>query len=296
VAYSKVCLLKLGWRERNSSFHIKRFPCWPCSLLHPPHRPDCVFDQDFSVRLVCGYVLSEVFLFLLALVFCLLMFSASVSSLQHNEEDLNQMHVAGLTLFRMAVRMYQTSKYEYLQREPWLLLGVLSFFVVTGFFLLNLLIAQLNSSYQSIYTDMVGFARLNRAAIICETMPTVSKTRWQRFVHSLHLDQRLEFNEGDVGLAGGLQVLESAGANPTTKDMIRRFGGSTSPKMQWPEDDEDLSEDRFDKLEKMILKAMKRMKESKTEGASKSGSKLGSSHSAGQEGSSDHLSEAGNSD
>merc|ERR550532_1515916 len=95
-------------------------------------------------------------------------------------------------------------------------------------------------------------------------MASVSIGRWQWFFTSLHLDERLEFNEGDIGLSGGLQVTELANVNPTTHDMIRRFGGSTSPAMQWPEEDTagDDDEDRFYKMEKLIQKAMKRMSSS----------------------------------
>merc|ERR1719323_3080586 len=74
-------------------------------------------------------------------------------------------------------------------------------------------------------------------------------------------EECLEFNEGDIGLSGGVQVQEPANANPTTTDTIRRFGGSTSPAMQWPTEDNagDDEEDRFDKIESLIQKAMKRI-------------------------------------
>merc|ERR1712226_140145 len=96
-------------------------------------------------------------------------------------------------------------------------------------------------------------------------MPSVSKTRWERFLKNLRLDKRVEFGEGDIGLSGGIQVWEPASANVTTVDMIRRFGGSTSPMAQWPEEENagDDEEDRFDRMEKLIEKAMKRMTTSK---------------------------------
>ena len=43
---------------------------------------------------------------------------------------------------------------------------------------------------------------------------------------------------GDIGVAGGMQVLEPASANSTTVDMIKRFGGSSSDEMHWPLEDE----------------------------------------------------------
>merc|ERR1711953_1545212 len=130
-----------------------------------------------------------------------------------------------------------------------------------GIFLFNMLIAQLACAYTSIYQDMVGYARLKRIKIIVETMVGMQDKRWFRFVDSLGMEQRIEFNEGDVGLAGGIQVLEAANANPTTIDMIKRFGGSTSPSISWPEEDGqgDDDTDKFERLEKLIQKAMARI-------------------------------------
>jgi len=102
---------------------------------------------------------------------------------------------------------------------------------------------------------------MGRGQIVVENMALVANSKWERFAQTLGLDERLEFNEGDIGLSGGLAVKEPANLNPTTHDMIRRFGGSTSQAMQWPEEDNggDDDEDRFDKIEKLIQKAMKRM-------------------------------------
>merc|ERR1719401_1228931 len=128
---------------------------------------------------------------------------------------------------------------------------------------------------------MVGYARLERAEIIVEIMPSVPAGRWQRFTGSLRLDKRLEFNEGDTGPSGGIQVKEVASANPTTVDMIRRFGGSTSPEMPWAEEgDGDGDEsDRFDRMEKLIQKTLQRINQSqgrKGKGGTATGSGTGS--------------------
>merc|ERR1719504_10370 len=100
-------------------------------------------------------------------------------------------------------------------------------------------------------------ARLNRVDTLVETVPQISELRWDRFVASLDMDAKLEFNPGDIGLPGGIQVLEAANANPTNKCAVVRYGGSTSLLIPWPvSDDEDADTDKFDRLEKMIQKAM----------------------------------------
>merc|ERR1719409_2004016 len=102
-------------------------------------------------------------------------------------------------------------------------------------------------------------------------MPSVSKRRWLAFVSSLKLDQKIEFNAGDIGVSGGLQLKEPANLNPTTKDQIRRFGGSTSLSMQFPAEDDDEGDesDRFDRLEKLIQNALKRIPHGGADGKKK---------------------------
>merc|ERR1712146_304908 len=73
------------------------------------------------------------------------------------------------------------------------------------------------------------------------------------------------------------------GANPTTIDMIKRFGGSTAPSIQWPEEDTgDDDSDKFERIEKLIQRAMQRLN-TKGGGGGKKGGK--GSSSAGMSGS-----------
>lgn len=240
----------------------------------------------FSTRvsafvLICFRVLSEVWLFIFGLFFFILAFSSSVSALEQRNEDFSGIPKASLAMLEISFGMYDGNRFVALRQDPALLFAVVAYVLTTVIFLSNLLIAQLNCAYQSVYEDMVGFARLNRGKIVTEAMPLVSRWRWEWFVASLRLDEPCEFGEGDIGLAGGLQVLEPASHNITTVDMIRRFGGSTSTSAQWPEEDQaaDDDEDRFDRLEKTLDKALKRM--SSRSGKKKGGSAQGMSSSHG---------------
>merc|ERR1712217_248703 len=176
-----------------------------------------------------------------------------------SNDDFASIPTAGLTLLRVSFAMYGDENYVTLHDDPALMIAVVVYVIVSNIFLANLLIAQVNCSYQSTYQDMVGYVRLNRGKILIEAMTSVSKMNWSRFVKSLHLDERVEFGEGDMGLSGGIQVLELANANITTVDMIRRFGGSTSPAAQWPEEDAEAANegDRFERIEKLLEKALK---------------------------------------
>jgi len=124
--------------------------------------------------------------------------------------------------------------------------------------------------------------------------------RWKRFVASLRFDQLLEFDEGDVGLSGGIQIREPANQNVQTVDIIQRFGGTSSPEMQWPE--EGIEEDPVDRIKALLAQINKKASETKRtkkrgggsgggSGASGGGPKGGSNGSAGSEpGSEEHSS------
>jgi uncharacterized membrane protein YgcG len=237
-----------------------------------------VFNNRVSAYvLVCGRMLSEIALFLLAMFCVLLMLSSALSCLQQSDAAFKTIPKGFMSLWEMLLRMFRAEHYKSLHDEPVVLIGVYGYLVTSVIFLLNLLIAQLCCSYDAIYGDMVGYARLKRCGIIVETMPMVSPKRWAFFKESLGFETRIEFNEGDIGVAGGIQVEEPANAHPTTVDTIKRVGGTTSVLAQWPEEEGDAEDDKFGKLEAMIKKAMDTMTAAKTSSSSKKGGKMASS-------------------
>jgi len=122
---------------------------------------------------------------------------------------------------------------------------------------------------------MLGFAILRRGKIVAETMLSVSKARWDRSIEQLRLDERVEFGEDDIGLAGGVQRFEPSSTNITTVDLIHRFGGTTSPAAKWPEDPvgPDRDEDRLERMARLLERATKRMAGGRgKQGSSRTGS------------------------
>jgi len=258
----------------------------------------CVFSTRISAFvLVIFRVLSEVGLFIFALSFFVVAFACAVSSLEHKNADFAGIPTSALSMLKVTLGMFSGEKYLRLSEDTALLGSIFVYIVVTVIFLINMLIAQLNSAYQATYQDMLGFARLNRGKIVIEAMPSVSRSRWEAFLRSLRLDMKCEFGEGDVGLSGGLQVLELAALNPSTVDMIKRVGGSTSPAAPWPEEQGDDDEgDRFDRMEKTIDRAMKRFAKNarsrgKLQGISASENKQPSSGKGSSTGSASDLGE-----
>lgn len=223
-----------------------------------------VFSTELSAfLLVVNHVLMEVQQFLTALCFLLLTFGSALTILCRDCTDeggtFSDMFNAMASLFAMVLRLYQ-GDFRDMEENPLLLAIVLVYVTLAAVLALNLLVAQLNLSYAFIYRDMLGFALLKRASLIVTSMDRCGKRRWAKFVLAANFGQRLEFNEGDLGLAGGIQLLEPATKNRATADTIYRFGGTSDPETPWPDvrSSEEEEEFRYDRLHSMLQKAVKK--------------------------------------
>jgi len=238
--------------------------------------------------LMCGHVIPEVGLFLFSLTVIIFAFSCGTATLAQTTAQYGTIPTSALSFLEISMTMFDPRYYDPLNAEDgWVYALNVLFIIVIFIYLLNLLIAQINCSFQAISLDMVGFARISRINIICTTVPLISPDRWTRWVATLGLDNKLEFNEGDVGLAGGIQVKEPASANPTTIDSIRRFGGSTSIMQPWPEESaeaEDGETARLDRMEKLMQRIAKAAAGSSKGGKKGAGSSSGGGGGSGAEG------------
>ncbi|CAK9064048.1 unnamed protein product, partial [Durusdinium trenchii] len=113
--------------------------------------------------------------------------------------------------------------------------------------------------YTSLAADIKGHARLARGEIIIETFKAVKMTRWTKFMTSLKLDEKVDFEEGDIGLAGGIKTFEPALAHPVAKDQIVRFGGQTDGFLPWPEKMATETDNIERTIQKTIQKSLHKM-------------------------------------
>jgi hypothetical protein len=214
--------------------------------------------------LVIKHILAEVRQFIIALTFLLLMFGSAICILCRDctieGGDFGDMPQAVTSLLAITVRLYQ-GDFRDMAENVLLLIMVLICTTLTAVLLLNLLVAQLNLSYEFVDRDVEGFARLNRASLICQSMDLCSRVRWSKFKKSMCFDVKLEFDEGDIGLAGGVQILELAGLHRTTEEAIIRYGGTTDKHVPWPssKDEHHGGEDRFERLAELLEKVTKQV-------------------------------------
>jgi len=207
--------------------------------------------------------------------------------------DFSDMPNAIISLFAVTVGLYQ-GDFRDIQTDPQLLSLIYLFVTFSVVLLLNLLIAQLNRTFEYIYQDTLGFAQLNRLSLIVDAMQSCPATKWSKWADGKNFEERTEFDEGDLGLPGCIQVTEPASLNRTSVEQIQRFGGTTLKTMPWPEDLKKKLSTKYDEggnrllvIQDILEKTVSRMDRlAKYRDRAKGGSNSGSSSSVSSDGSS----------
>lgn len=207
--------------------------------------------------LVVINVLPELFLMLASLSFFILMFATCIAVSVNDVASFQEFPMALLRLFQFAMRMNGDDELISISQSPVLSVALGLFLLVISVGCLSIFVAQLTGAYEEIYNSMVGYASLRRMQIEVDYLQTLRRKTWNHFVKSLKLEEPLEFGEGDIGLPGGIQIMEPAQLHPQHRESIHRYGGSTSSAMPWPKEHipKELSED--ERLEKMMKKFQK---------------------------------------
>lgn len=185
--------------------------------------------------LVCAEVSAQLIYFIIALAFALMTFACMITVLSHTYLDWSQLPETLTGLYAVTIQLFQDD-YRDFAADPILMIVLFMFLAVVRILLMNVLIAQLNCSYVFIYDNVVGYARLKRADVIVKILSTYSPKKWKVFVDGLGFDLPLEFNEGDVGMSGGVQIEELASEHLVSYDRILRYGGTCAVDAPWPDE------------------------------------------------------------
>ena len=194
-------------------------------------------------RVLCLHAFKQVMLCIAVVSITIFTFSFAITGMILTREATNLSGEEWTDLGRVITTLVQLTVglmdlgelHSVAEESPFLLIVVSLFMVVVYSFFFNLLVSQFCGVYSSLAADIKGHARLARGETILETLKTIEWKRWKTFVTSLALDRRVDFEEGDIGLAGGIKAFEAALEHPVSKDQIVRFGGQTDPSLPWPE-------------------------------------------------------------
>eukprot|EP00435_Cladocopium_sp_Y103_P026044 s3195_g6.t1 len=179
-------------------------------------------------KVLCSHAFKQVVLCLGVVTCILLVFAFAISSMTREAalltgKEFSDMGTTMTTLVQLAVGVMDTGKIHGISGEsPYLLTVIVAYMLVVYSFFFNLLVSQLCGVYAALAEDIQGYAMLARGEVILDTLKAIPMKRWNHFIKSLQLDQRVDFEEGDIGLPGGIKTWEPALAHPITQELHQR--------------------------------------------------------------------------
>lgn len=211
-----------------------------------------------------GAVGFQFIVYLLCMVFLLLGFATSmILSRGRNGEKSENFD----TLWHSLLNLYATTlglyKFELSDFSAQMLILYIMYSITTIFVLTRLLLAIMSTITIEQDRHVEGFALIERADLTIELESSRDMKYRQKVYDSMRLDEPLEFDAGDLGPAGGVQVLEVVGrqkTNQSADDRITRFPGQCDPGNPWPRIVSSTGksiEERLDKLTTMGEKMRK---------------------------------------
>lgn len=216
-------------------------------------------------RVLCLHAMEQALLCFGVVALTIFTFAFAISGMPHEVQHLSNVtdweNVGAIlsTLIRLAFGAMDLGAIEETVMESPLLIIVIIFFMMLVYsFFFNLLVSQFCGVYTSLAADIKGHARLARGEIIIETFKAVKLRRWNRFMDSLNLETKVDFEQGDIGLAGGIKTYEPALAHPVAKDQIVRFGGRTEGHLPWPEKNQAEEHDIERTVQRTIQKSLQK--------------------------------------
>jgi len=169
---------------------------------------------------------------LLVIAIVLLAFTAGITALEMH--DFHGMQATGLALIKMTLYIEMP---DLNGEQPYGVFLVMLYMVIVCIGILSILIAQLTLSYKEISHNKKGFAMMNRSYVCVEVESVLSLKYRKKVFAELSFDEPLEFDNGDEGPSGGIQIKEPASVRAHAKycpDRIQRSTGSTNPCEAWP--------------------------------------------------------------
>jgi len=227
-------------------------------------------------RLQFNVMLPEVLPFaaVLAFLYCGFGASMSVSTLVIDEylekhhmtaDDLHHMpwmmeKLEGFSEFGLAFEnLICTSlsnfEYDWADLDP---LGRVIWAIFIGlsmFFLMNLISGSASSCVFHTSKNAEGLTYRQQARDVVELETVITREERESLFHQCGFADRIEFDFGDLGIAGGIQVEEAVAARHYTSDRIDRvfrFAGEANAYMPWAEDQLGAGSDERLKMHNLI--------------------------------------------
>ena len=191
-----------------------------------------ISDKLAAFTYTIGRMFEDVYRNLLVISIISISFSATLTVLR--EDNFETLDISIIGMLRTIIGLHSPST-TYV--SPVGMFVYVLFIVIIDVGFLNILIAQLALAYESLTKETAGFSRMNRAYTTVEIESIMSVKRRTKYFDELGFENPLEFDNGDAGPPGGLQVLEPASVRADPRyipDRIMRYTGEANENDPWP--------------------------------------------------------------
>jgi len=190
--------------------------------------------------------------------------SLSLSNADHSSDRV--FDKAGTSIISLFAAFTGNFVFESSQLTGQMQFFFIVFCVFSVLFLLNLMTAVFTATTFLENKDIEGMTYLNRAKIIVELESVCTMEQRVDLWAANRFDERIEFDEGDLGLNGGIQVsepLSKHAKDDMVDDHIQRFPGEASPKIPWPvsQSAAKTTDEKLAYLEGMYVRILKTIRE-----------------------------------
>lgn len=225
-----------------------------------------------------GAVIVQFFIFYACLLVCLMGFATGMYLADHPViTHFDNVWHSILYLYATFLGIYSFYLYEF---SAQMLLLFFLFSVGAVLMLGRLILAIMTSVTVNQDSQVEGYAFLERAQLSVELESMCSLGFRQRVWAKMGCESSVEFDAGDMGPGGGLQVREVVGRQMSQRaadDRIMRFPGECDKNKPWPKVDTSNDKnigDRLDKLESLGDRIRKTLNDLQKRGTMKGGGLL----------------------
>jgi len=201
-----------------------------------------------------GAVASQFLIFILSTLIILVGFAAGqvlVETHKEKKDAYSSIKNSILNHLAIATGVY---KYDLSHYNPLMTILYILFSILASFILFRLILAIMTTITINEAGLVDGYAYSERAELILE-LESICSLKSRRAVWAgMSMELNVEFDEGDFGPEGGIQVREAVGRQMSERaadDRIKRFPGECNPEKAWPitrEAAENTLEEQFDKM------------------------------------------------
>jgi len=234
-----------------------------------------IFLVMLKFRHKLGAVAAQYMIFVVSLLIVLVGFSAAQVLVETHEPKKDAYSGVKNSILNHIAIVTGIYNFDMKHYNPLMTFLYIAYSVIASFILCRLLLAIM-TTITIIEAPLVdGYAYSERVELILELESICTLKQRREFFLRMGMAAPVEFDEGDFGPEGGIQVREAVGRQMTKQaadDRIKRYPGECNPEKAWPiskDANDNNIEDQLDKLSGVTERMRRNLLNLQKKGANK---------------------------